>query len=366
MRTRRWRRRALRFLLIVLLPTLIAGSYFDLIAPDRYASEAKFLVRKPNELGSGPRQSLSIEDGPKGIGTDDSYAVRDFMLSRDALQLVIKHANLRAAIARAKRDPFWQFPSLINGDTDEDLYRYYRSLISVEYESSTGVTTLHVEAFRPDDAQRIATVLMQGAEALLNRLNARARTDAVQLATAEVERSRAAAMAAEGALTVFRNHEAVVDPEQFSKTVLSTIGELSLQLVDSAAQLDVTMRASPHSPQIPPLRGRVQALQAQIDRERATLAGSDMSLAPKIANYERLTLERDFAARRFISAMNLLEAAQLDMLRQQEYLERVVEPGLPDKARYPYRMLWTIGTLLAGLAVFLLFRPTTPAQTHRP
>jgi len=358
-----WRSLLLRLLFIVALPTLLTAGYFGLIAPDRYSSDAKFVVRKPNSLGSGPSQSLSLEEGPKGIGTDDSFAVQDFMLSRDAVKLLLQKADLRAAMARAGDDPVWQFPSALNGDTDEDLYYHYLSLVKVGYESSTGVTTLHVEAFRPEDARRIASVLMEGAEALLNRLNERSRADAMQVATDEVARSRAAATAAEDAMTGFRIRESVIDPTQFSATVLSTIGTLSMQLVDTAAQLDVTMRASPNSPQIPPLRGRVQALQAQIDHERDALAGSDMSLAPKIANYERLALSRDLADRSLVSAMNLLEAAHLDVVRRQEYLEHVVEPGLPDKAHYPYRLVWTSLVLAGGLTIFVLFRPTTPPKS---
>jgi capsular polysaccharide transport system permease protein len=185
----------------------------------------------------------------------------------------------------------------------------------------------------------------------------------MQVATDEVARSRAAATAAEDAMTGFRIRESVIDPSQFSATVLTTIGTLSMQLVDTAAQLDVTMRASPNSPQIPPLRGRVQALQAQIDHERDALAGSDMSLAPKIANYERLALSRDLAERSLVSSMNLLEAAHLDVVRRQEYLEHVVEPGLPDKPHYPYRILWPSLVLACGLTIFALFRPTTPPKS---
>ena len=364
-RPRRRLRAAVRFLLIVLLPTLVAGTYFNFIAADRYVSEAKFLVRKPNALGRGPAQSLSIDEGPKGVGTDDSFALRDYLMSRDAVRLLVDKADLRGALAGAHYDPFWRFPSPFGGTSDEALYRRYQSLVSVDYESSTGVTTLYVEAFRPADAQRIATVLMDGGEALLNRLNERSRGDAVQVAAAEVARSRTEASVAEDRLTAFRERETVIDPTKYSETVLATMGTLSLQLVDTAAQLEVTMKASPNSPQIPPLRGRVRALQAQIDHERDTLAGGDMSLAPKIADYERLALSRDFAERSFVSALDLLEAARLEVLRQQEYLERVVEPGLADKANYPYRVLWTLGVLLAGLTVFVLFRPTDPARSAR-
>lgn len=354
---RRWRGTAARFALIVLLPTLLASGYFTLVAADRYVAEAKFQVRKPNAPGRGPTQSLSIEEGPKGIGSDDSYAVQDFMLSRDAVQVLERQANLRAALTRAQGDPFWQFPSLINGHSDEDLYEQYQSLVSVDYESSTGMTTLRVQAFAPDDARRIASALMVASEALLNQLNERARHDAVQVAETEVARSRAEARKAQENLTAFRDRESVIDPTLLSQTVLTTISNLSLQLVEAAAQLDVTVHSSPNSPQITPLRGRVQALQDQIDHERATLAGSDRSLAPKIAEYERLMLEREFAEKTFISTLNLLEAARLDAERQQEYLERVVEPAVPDKARYPRTVLWTSCVFLTGLIIFRMFRP---------
>jgi capsular polysaccharide transport system permease protein len=222
------------------------------------------------------------------------------------------------------------------------------------------VTVLRVQAFRPQDAQRIADVLMGGGERLMNRLNERARNDALQVAEAEVARSRAEAMQAQDALTAFREREAMVDPTQLSKTVLDTIGNLEQELVENAAQLEVTRQASPNSPQIPPLLGRVKALRDQIDHERGTLAGSDGSLAPKVGEYERLYLLREFAQRIFISSLNLREAARLDAERQQGYIENVVEPGLADKALYPHRVAWTGGVFLLGFIVFWMFRPPAP------
>ncbi len=131
--------------------------------------------------------------------------------------------------------------------------------------------------------------------------------------------------------------------------------------MDTRAQLEVTRQASPHSPQIPLFRERVTALQQQIDHERGSLAGDDRSLAPRIAEYERLTLQRSFAERSYVSALALLEAARLDALRQQAYLEQVVEPRAADEARYPWRLRWIFGTFLAGCVVFRMFRPRVVA-----
>jgi capsular polysaccharide transport system permease protein len=293
-------RTLLRVALLILLPTLLTGSYSYLVAADRFVSDARFVVRKPNTPNRGSAQSLSIEDGPKGIGGDDSYAVRDFLESRDALNLLLDKADFRAAVSRAGIDWFWQFPGLMTGHTNEDLYRLFRLLVTVDYDATTGLTSLHVEAFDPEQARRISGALMEGGEALLNRMNDRAHIDATRVAEAEVARSRQLALSAQERVTAFRDRESIIDPTQISKTVLSTMAALSLQLVENRAQLDVTSRQSPYSPQIPLLRSRGAALQQQIDHERGTLAGDDRSLAPRIAEYERLTLQRSFAEKSFV------------------------------------------------------------------
>lgn len=354
-----------RVLLVAVLPALLAAGYFDLIAVDRYVAEAHFVVREPNAPGRMMPMGGALADLPKSTGSENAYAVHDFIRSRDALALLQGTLDLRALLRPAAGDPFWRFPGPLLGHDQEDLYRYYRRLVSLDYNSSTNVSTLTVQAFRPDDAVRIADTLIGGAEALLNRMNERARADAIRVAEAEVAESRAAALAAEDAMTEYRNREQVVDPLQLSQTVLATISKLTEDLVTAAAEFDVAVHEAPHSPQLPALRGRIEALQTQIDHERGVLAGSDRSLAPRIGAYERLLLLRGFAEKRYVSALTLLETARLDAERQAAYLERVVTARAPDQARYPFRLLWPVATLLAGLLLVRLFRPATPLPPRR-
>ena len=353
------RRRLAYLWVLAFVPTIAASSYFGLLAPDRYVAEAKFIVRKPASISSTALTPISPEQTLQS-GDEDAYAVRDFMLSRDGMQALLDHGDLRSAIGRSGPDPLWSFPGWLNGNTEEQLFRYYLNLVTVMHESTTGVTTLRVQAFEPNDALRLATSLTNSGEALLNRLQARAREDAVRVATAEVERTRDLATAAQAVLTAFRTREALVDPTLLAQTVLSTITTLSLRVVEASAQLDLLQHASAGSPQIPPLRSRVAALQAQIDRERATLAGTDRSFAPKIAEYERLLLLRDFAVRNFINSLSALETARLDALRQRVYLERVVEPRAADQAAYPYRVLSVLIVFGIGLLAYRMFRPVAP------
>src|ERR687884_101822 len=71
------------FWAIVGLPTLIAGVYFFGIASDLYSSEVKFIVRGPSK---GPTSAISSMLGSAGIagGSEDTYAVLDYITSRDA------------------------------------------------------------------------------------------------------------------------------------------------------------------------------------------------------------------------------------------------------------------------------------------
>lgn len=359
-RPRNWRAPAY-LLLLVLLPTALAVLYFGLIAPDRYLAEARFIVRKPASIGSATSAapSISSEQSLQG-GDEDAYAVRDFILSRDGMQAMIDHGNLREAIARAGPDPRWHFPGILTGHTDEQLYRYYQSLVTVEHDTGTGVTTLRVQAFNADDARSLAAVVTDAAESLLNRLQTRARQDAIRVDIAEVERTRELAAAAQLALTGFRTRKSMIDPTLLAKTVLSTITALSLQVVEASAQLDLLQHASAGSPQIPPLRSRVYSLQTQIDRERASLAGTDVSLAPRIAEYERLALLRDFAMRNYLASLTALETARLDAQHQRVYLERVVQPRAADQAAYPYRVLSILIIFEVELVAYRSVRPAAP------
>jgi len=54
--------------------------------------------------------------------------------------------------------------------------------------------------------------------------------------------------------------------------------------------------------------------------------------------YERLVLEKGFADRQLASALAMLETARSEAARKQLYLERLVQPNLPDSSFEPRRL----------------------------
>jgi len=335
---------------LVLLPTIAAGLYYGLIATDRYVSEARFVIRSAAKPGSGMGGLGALLQLAGFAGSqDDAYAVRDFMLSRDALHQVEEHVDLRAIYDHPDADFIARYPSVFYGRSDEEFYRYFQRMLSVVVNNSTGLATLRVQAFRAQDAERVTREMLGLGEALVNKLNIRMQDDAVRVAAAEVARAQQRRIDNEIATTEFRNRELILDPGKSSAIVVELIGKLSTQLADARAQIAETRGNSPNSPQLQSLQQYADAIQHQIDIERARVASSSDGLADKIATYERLMLEREFSIRILASAVGALETARVEARRQQMYLERVVEPGLPDEATMPRR--WEMVLTIFGFNV---------------
>jgi len=343
-------------LLLVVLPVCLAAGYFWILAADRYESETSFVLRTPGRSLPVGIPSNFMPPGGIARAAEDGFIVRDYLESRDAMEWLEKHADLRAAYEKARWDPVWRFPNPFESNSAESLFKHYQRMVTSKFDSGTGVNLLKVEAFTPQDAQRLAASLLDAAEALVNRLNRRSREDTVALASAEVDRMRERTLAAQAALTAFRERERLIDPGQSTLAVLQTIARLALDAAQSNVQINELMSYSANSPQIAQLRNKQAALEAQIVLERQRLAGDAQAIAPRIAEYERLMLEREFAEKALMAAMTAEETARVEALRQHIYLERVAAPGRPDYPAYPWRVIWCLLVLAAACMTWRIWR----------
>ncbi len=339
------------FLVIVALPVLLVSVYYAFIASDQFASETRFLVRSPQRAAAGVLNGFLQSTGFIRA-QDDSYAVSEFIRSRTALAQLEKSNGLREIFSRPEADFFARFPQFWSSGSEEALFRHYLKFVNVKTDNTSGVTTLEVKAFRADDARNLATALLQHSEDLINRLNNRARQDAIRHAQVEIENAEARLADVQRRLTDFRNREAMIDPDKQSDAILDLMSKLSLDAAEKNARLQEIQKQTPSSPQISALRANVAATEEQIGRERSKIVGSKSSIVLRMSEYDHLLLERELAARMVGSATTSLENARLDAQRQQLYLERIVEPHLPDRARYP-RGIYTVLTVLMG--TFALF-----------
>jgi len=341
----RWTRKYRGSLLFVALPTLVAALYYGLIAADLYASEASFIVRSPSHAQM-PSLAGLLQGSAISRAQDEVFAVHDFIMSRDAIAAVRKHFDLHAAFGYSRGDIFSTWPNPVYPGTDEDFFRYYHTRVAVAFDSTTGMTSLTVKAFRAQDAKQIAELLLEESEALVNRLNQRAHDNAVRDAETEVQLAESRIADAQQQTLAYRNQEALLDPGKSSGAIFESLSKMQAELTATRIRLAELDRTSPGSPARSGLEAHVTALSQQVEQERARLAGSGSSMAPKISQYERLMLQQDFAAKELAAAMGALESAREEARRQQIYLERVVEPNLPDKALFPKRILSVLIVLI--------------------
>jgi capsular polysaccharide transport system permease protein len=340
------------FVLTVLLPTAVACMYFGVIASDVYISEARFVVRNPQ------RQSVTGGLGSLLQGTgfarsqDDTYSVHDYVLSRDALRELDQQLQVRKAYSSGEIDFINRFPGLSPDDSFEAFFRHYRKYVTIDYDTVSSITTLYVRAYTAEDSRKFNDLLLQMGERLVNNLNTRSRQDLIQVAQKEVQAAEERSKVAAVALSGFRGKQSLFDPDRQSALQLQGVAKLQEELLSAEAQLTQLRQLSPDNPQIPSLKSRVEALRKTISSEGSKVAGADGSLTSKSAAYDRLQLEKVFAERQLATALAALESARNEAQRKQLYLERLVQPNLPDKALEPRRIRSIFTVLLLGLILW--------------
>lgn len=341
------------FLICVALPVALSTLYYTAFAADVYVSQASFVVRSPQKTNqSAGLVSALLQGSGLSRSTDDTYAVNDYMLSRDALAALNKSDAFENAYGKGHGDFLSRFGNFPQQRSFEDLLRYFRRRVSVQYDTETGITTLEVHAFSAVDAQSINQELLKLGEQRVNQMNDRAKEDLISYAQQEVERAEVALQKSTVALSSFRNKQSIFDPERQSTLALQNVLQIQKDLVSSKILLAQLKSVSPDNPQIPSLNVRISTLESEIEKASNAVTGGPDSLALKSPAYERLELDRQFADRQLTTALASLETARSDAQRQQLYLEHISQPNLPDKPLLPYRIQNIIATLLLGLIIW--------------
>ncbi len=337
---------------VVAAPTLIALLYYGLFASDVYISESRFVVRAPERsMGTGGLGVLLRSAGWGSAGSE-VYAARDYILSRDALKELDKNNELTASYGSRDISVFNRFNPLGLNGSKESLYQYYLGKVTVGYDATSSIMTLQVRAYAPQDAHSFNTILLGRAEALVNGLNVRAQGDMIRLAQSEVDKAQAKVTDTALALARFRDRSGIVDPGQQASVQLQMISKLQDELIATRMRLVQLKRLAADNPQVPVLEAGIRSLQGEIDEETAKIAGGRESLAGSSVQYQQVLLDNQFAEKQLAAAMAAFEEARSEAQRKQAYVERIVEPSLPDKALEPRRLRGILTAFVVGMVAW--------------
>jgi capsular polysaccharide transport system permease protein len=339
------------FLLTVVIPTFLATLYFGFLASDVYVSQSQFVVRSPDKPATTGLGVLLKSVGFSNAG-DEIFATRDYVQSRDALRALNRKNVVEVAYTRPGVSIFDRFNPLGWNGSFEDLYNYYSGKVGIEHDTTSSITTLSVKAFTPEDAFYFNKQLLEQAEGLVNRLNTRGQNDLVEYAQRETKEAEQAGLRASQALARYRDLRGVIDPERQATVQLQMVSKLQDELIGARTQLLQLRALAPENPQVPLLETRVASLTREIESELGRVSGTQGSLSATAVRYQRLQLERDFADRRLTAALTSLQEARNEARRKQAYVERIVQPSLPDEAQHPRRLRGIFATFLMGLVAY--------------
>ncbi|OIQ86547.1 hypothetical protein GALL_316070 [mine drainage metagenome] len=342
------------FWVTVIIPTAVASIYFGLIASAVYTSQSKFVIYSP-QSPTPTAGGLSTLLSGAGLSSENYgvYAAQSYLQSRDALAALQRSLDIEAMYSGRATDWINRFGGLLYfRKTFENLYKYYGNMVGVDVDPTSNITTLNVDAYSPVDAQRINARLLEQAQQLIDRMNARADAEGVSFYSREVEADEAQVLAAATALARYRNQHRLFAPATQSELQLQLVAKLQSQLIQQETALAQMLVSTPRNPQIALLKKSIGATNAQIAARQAEIAGNSDSLATEAVPFEHLVLTRTFAEKKLAGAITALEEARIQAQKQQLFIETVVRPNRPDEALNPKRVRGVLATFVVGMMVW--------------
>ena len=230
-RRRRRGSRLLSLLLVVAVPVGAVSVYLWGFATDQYVSEFRFAVRQQHPLRIEPGGMSSALSGgnPLLAVIADSEVVLQYLGSRQIVDDISDTVNLDRIYAQAEAD-WWA--RLEPGTSSERRLRYWKRMVDPFFDLTTGVVSVTVRAFHPEDALGVASAALAASERLVNDMSARAHNDAVAYAKTQVAEAEARLKKAEADIAEYRNRSAVLFPQLQATTDSSLEGRLREQLAD--------------------------------------------------------------------------------------------------------------------------------------
>lgn len=344
----------LSFVLLVVLPVMVVGTYLATKAEDQYASTLGFIVRK-EELSSAV-EILGGLTQLSGSSSSDTDILYEFIQSQQMVSQIDKELGLRAMFSRHHdSDPIFAFDP---DGTIEDLLAYWSKMVKIYYDTGSGLIELQVKAFDPDEAQAIAQAIFDDSSEMINQLSAIARLDTTRYTREELEQSVERLKDAREALAQFRSRTRIIDPQADIQGQMGLLNNLQQQLATALIESDLLIQNTREGdPRLLQAGQRIEVIRKRIAEERRkfTMGGQDSAdddYVNVLSEFERLSVDREFAEQAYVAALSAFDSAQAEAQRKSRYLAAYITPTLPEKSEYPQRLIIAALTLIFLLLIW--------------
>lgn len=337
------------FFWMVLVPSILALVYFTFIASGQYSSETKFTVQG----GVMPRaDSFGALTGLPSLQIiQNTQIVSNYVHSRAIVEELETRIGLRKLFDSSKGDFVARFAQ---DDPVEELLKYWKRMTRVKIEMPSGIIHVVVHAFRPEDAQLIASHVLELSEKLVNDMNERMKRDNIQYAEREFRDTADRLKNARIELERVRNLQGMLDAAETSKAINELLTGLQGEKLKLQQEYETQIKlVQASAPQMRMLKDRIGAVDDQIKRLRGMLTTSDVgnssALSGTLNLFSELNLKRDIVQKQYVMAATSLELARAAGDRQMTYLSAFVRPTRPEDTSWPNRPLAILITVASCL-----------------
>ena len=343
------------FVAIVVIPSFLCIVYLAFIASDQYVAEARFAVKAAQfEFGrdsaNGTLASLGSGSIPS-IASQDAYIITNYIHSRAIIDDLDGKIDIKEIYRRPEAD-FWA--RLKTNPSAEQVTDYWKKMVTTYIDGPSGIVTLMVRAFRPDDAEKLAQAVMEASEKLANDVSARARKTIMRQAEDEVRRSEGLVRTALVDMRKFRDRQGFIDPVSAATSTSTLLMQDMAEKIHLENNYFVVSKAtSANAPTVVDLKSRLDGLDSQIAKLKAELTGHSAegrTISASLVTFEQLELKRMFAEKLYTMAQDALERARLRAEQQNIFVSTFVPPAAPEEAQYPERLALSL-LIPVGLAM---------------
>lgn len=328
----------------ILVPTVIMLIYYALLARPEYDTEMKFTIqgleqRPPDMLGGIGIPAITRS-------SNDGLVVVDFIESTELVRRLEADYGFDAAFGGWSFDPAARISpnAALEAKTD-----FWLGQSSAAYDASSNVITVNVRAYTPEESLRLAEGVLQETEAVVNSLNSRVQSEAVRVATEEVETRRDEYNEARRrAISSRANRATTIESE--AEQQIGLVGQIEGQLANARVERAAAIaQFRPDSPQIRALDERIAALETQRAAAMAEIRGGPgVTEASRDVSAQTALLDYQFAQQAYYAAIQARQQALTQRENERRYLVAFVPPRLPETSNYWDRFINVIAIAIAA------------------
>ncbi len=348
------RRRDLAFRVCYVLACLIcfalpfgAGfSYFTFVVSPQYEAETRFVLRSALPALSDEEANPDANVASLKI-VQDTLVVVNFLESPALVHSLDEKVDLETYYAKPSIDGWWR---LEQDQGQEDKFEYFEDFIDTDVSSVSGIVTVKVRAFSPEDARYVLEEIFVLAEERVNQLNGEIWSSVLNVSERNFETASNQLRDVRSRYAALQNETGVFDVELEAEALTEVIATLRTELVDLQNRRATLLLEVPDTHiNIVRFDQAITVRTKQLERLEAELASAQTGNAESLSNNQRrfdaLEIEVEVAQERFKTAAIELEEARLLNSVQTLYLDRFVRPALPEDSVYPV-YAWEVAKLL--------------------